>query len=153
MPSTPELKTIHPATFLFHRVETTVADLINQIPIGQKLFQAAVEQKLGISGPIHWHYFNFEGDHKPFILEVALPINNDGSDYHGQFQIKRTEKFSCVCITHEGPWNEIPGSYDKLVKFLALRGKTPSTTAREIYVNADFNNQEANVTEIQLGIQ
>jgi len=38
MPSTPEIKTIRPITFLFHRTETTLADLINHVPVGQQLF-------------------------------------------------------------------------------------------------------------------
>lgn len=153
MPSTPELKTIKPITFLFHRVETTVADLINQIPVGQKLYQEAVEKKLHIAGPVHWHYFDFEDEHKPFTLEVSLPVASAIADYDGQFHFKRTEEFTCACVTHEGRWDEIPKSYDRLMQFLTSNGKAPNTTAREIYVNADFNDQEANVTEIQLGIR
>jgi effector-binding domain-containing protein len=153
MPSTPELKTIKPITFLYHRMETTVAELINQIHIGQKLYKEAVEKNLHVAGPVHWHYFDFEGEHKPFTLEISLPVANAIADYDGQFHFKRTEEFSCACVTHEGPWDEIPKSYDRLMQFLTANGKAPHTTAREIYVNADFNDQEANVTEIQLGIR
>lgn len=153
MPSTPEFKTISPITFLFHRVETTVDQLIHQVPIGQQLFKEAVEKGLFICGPIHWHYFNFEGHHKPFTLEISLPIKGDAADYHGPFGFKHTEAFPCAWLTHEGRWEDIPKSYGELAAFAASKGKVPSATAREIYVQIDFNNQAANVTEIQLGIQ
>lgn len=153
MPSTPEIKTIKSITFLFHRTETTVNDLINHIPVSQQLFKEAVEKNLDIAGPIHWHYFDFEGEHKPFKLEISLPVGHVIPDYDGPFHFKRTEEFSCACLTHEGRWDDIPKSYDTLMQFVAASGRTPDTIAREIYVQADANNQEANVTEIQLGIR
>ena len=153
MPSTPELKTIKPITFLFHRVETNMADLINHVPVSKQLYREALDRNLMIGGPIHWHYINFEGPEKPFILEVALPVDKSIEDYDGPYHFKRTEEYNCACLTHEGKWDDLPKSYDKLVEFLNRQGKTPLTTAREIYVQADFNNQEANVTEIQLGVQ
>jgi effector-binding domain-containing protein len=153
MPTSPEIKTIAPCTFLFHRVETTVDQLMQQAQVGQQLFKEAVEKKLFIAGPIHWHYINFEGAHKPFTLEIALPVGNTLQDYDGPFHFKRTEAFTCACLTHDGAWNDIPKTYETLMQFAANLGKTVTTTAREIYVQADWNNQQANVTEIQLGFQ
>jgi effector-binding domain-containing protein len=153
MPSTPELKTIKPITFLFHRTETMLADLINHVPVGQQLFKEAVDKNLDIAGPVHWHYFGFEGEQqKPFTLEIALPVRNAIPDYDGPFHFKRTENFMCACLTHEGRWDEIPKSYDVLMAFIAKQGRTAQTISREIYVQADFDNQEANVTEIQIGV-
>jgi effector-binding domain-containing protein len=153
MPTSPEIKTIAPSTFLFHRVETTVDQLIHKANVGQQLFKEAVEKNLFIAGPIHWHYINFEGDSKPFTLEISLPVGNTLPDYDGPFHFKRTEPFLCVCLTHEGPWNNIPKAYETLMQFAAKQGKGATTTAREIYVQADWDNQVANVTEIQLGLQ
>lgn len=153
MPSTPELKIIKPITFLFHRMKTTVAELINQVHISQKLYKEAVDKNLDINGPVHWHYFNFEGEHKPFTLEISLPVSSAIENYDGLFHFKRTEEFSCACLTHEGRWDDIPKSYDALMQFVAAKGRTPETMAREIYVQADFNNQEGNITEIQLGVR
>ena len=152
MPSTPELKTIKPITFLFHRTETTLADLINHVPVGQQLFKEAVDKNLDIAGPVHWHYFGFEGDQKPFTLEIALPVGHVIPDYDGPFHFKRTENFTCACLTHEGRWDEIPKSYETLMEFIARQGRAAQTNSREIYVQADFHNQEANVTEIQIGV-
>jgi effector-binding domain-containing protein len=153
MPSTPEFKTIKPITFLFHRMETNVSELISQVHYSQKLYKEAIDNKLDISGPVHWHYLNFEGEHKPFTLEISLPVGGVIPDYDGPYHFKRTEEFNCACLTHEGKWNDIPKTYDKLIEFIATKNRKPETTAREIYVQADINNQEANITEIQLGVQ
>ena len=153
MPTTPELKKIKPATFLFHRAETTMEEVINLVPISQQLIKEAIDKDLMVGGPIHWHYFNFQGPDKPFTLEVALPVNKVIEEYDGPFHFKRTEQYDCACLTHEGRWDELPKSYDVLVEFVKKQGKAPQSHAREIYVHADLNNQEANVTEIQLGIQ
>ena len=63
-----------------------------------------------------------------------------------------TADFSCACLTHEGRWDEIPRSYDVLMQFITQHGRAAQTISREIYVQADFHNQEANVTEIQIGV-
>jgi hypothetical protein len=39
------------------------------------------------------------------------------------------------------------------MKFAAEKKFSPSSAVREIYVNSDFENPDANVTEIQFGIQ
>jgi hypothetical protein len=39
------------------------------------------------------------------------------------------------------------------MKFVSENKLTPTSAVREIYVNSDFENPEANVTEIQFGIQ
>lgn len=148
------IKEIKPANFLFHRVETTVAALANHLPTGQKLFAEAVQKKLTITGPIHWHYVGFEGDEqKPFTLEIALPVAEVLSDYDGAFHFKRTESFRCVETIHEGGWQEIPHSYGKLMDFMKTNQLVPVALNREIYAHVDFQQPEANVTIIQMGIQ
>jgi effector-binding domain-containing protein len=48
---------------------------------------------------------------------------------------------------------EIPQSYAKLMQFMDSQQLQPIGATRELYVNADFVNPEANVTEIQMGIK
>lgn len=152
MPSTPEVKTLKPITFLFHRMKISIPELEQAIPVGQQLIREAVNYNLFITGCIHWHYFDFTGNEtEPFMLEVALPVAKPDS-YAGQFAIKTTSDFKCVCLTHEGAWNEIPKSYGHIMEFMKTNQLNPANEGREVYVNADFANQAANVTEIQLGI-
>ncbi|MBI1769488.1 MAG: GyrI-like domain-containing protein [Bacteroidetes bacterium] len=154
MSTTPQVKEIKPVSFLYYRTETSVNELINLLPVSQEIIQEAVQYKLPIMGAVHWHYFGFDGDlTKAFTLEVAVPVGKVINDYDGKFHFKRTQPFKCVCMTHEGSWQELPKSYGSIMKFISDKKFMPSSAIREVYVNADFENPEANVTEIQFGIQ
>ena len=147
------VREIKPINFLFFRTETKVTELKNFIPVGQELFEEAVKHKLFITGPVHWHYFGFEGDaNKPFILEISLPVSEVEDGYDGKFHFKRTEPFRCVSLVHEGSWFDLPQSYGKVMKYINENKLKPVAANREIYVNTDLQNPEANVTEIQIGI-
>jgi effector-binding domain-containing protein len=150
---TPTVKQVKPINFLFYRTEATLDELASFLPVANELFKEAFEKNLRVTGPIHWHYFGFVGDiTKPFTLEIALPVSEVLGDYDGQFHFKRTESFQCVSIIHEGNWLEIPRSYEKLFQFAAKQKLIPAGVNREIYINADFNDLDANITEIQLGV-
>jgi effector-binding domain-containing protein len=149
----PRVKEISPINFLFYRTEVKISDLINQIPVAKELIKECVRLDLHPSGPIHWHYFGFMGDEsKPFTLEVCLPVTSIPSGYDGKFHFKRTENFKCVSLLHEGGWQEIPKSYGVLMEFMQQHKLQPIGVTRELYINADFVNLDANVTEIQMGI-
>ncbi len=149
----PTVKEILPVNFLFYRAEVKINDLANQVPMAKELFKESVRLDLHPSGPIHWHYFGFTGDEsKPFTLEICLPVASVPSDYNGKFHFKRTENFKAVSLLHEGSWLDIPMSYGKLMQFIQQHSLQPVGVNRELYINADFVNPEANVTEIQMGI-
>lgn len=150
----PTVKEIAPINFLFYRAEVKVSDLIHQVPIAKQLFKESVRLDLHPTGPIHWHYFGFTGDEtKLFTLEICLPVASVPSDYDGKFHFKRSEKFKSISFLHEGAWNEIPKSYDAIMQFAAQHNIQPLGVNRELYINVDFANTEANVTEIQFGIK
>jgi hypothetical protein len=148
-----QIKAVKPINFLFFRTEASIPELAQYLLVGQELFREAVAYNLTITGPVHWHYIGFEGDvNKPFILEIALPVGEVPEAYDGKFHFKRTDPFKCVSVIHEGNWLDMPQSYGKLMQFIEANHLTPLASNREIYVNADFKHPEANVTEIQIGI-
>jgi hypothetical protein len=148
-----QVKEVKSINFLFFRTETYIHELASFFPVAGQLFSEAVNHKLTITGPIHWHYHGFMGDvSKPFILEVALPVGEVLTEYDGAFHFKRTEPFKCVSAVHEGNWLDLPASYGKLMEFMTANKLTPTAQNREIYVNSDFNYPEANTTEVQIGI-
>jgi len=148
-----EIKEIRPINFLFYRAETKVTELADFLPIGQELFREAVRLNIPITGPVHWHYFGFDGnENNSFTLEVSLPVGAVEEDYDGKFHFKRTESFKCVSILHAGSWMDIPKSYEKIFQFVNEKKLKPLSSNREIYVNTDFQNPDANITEIQIGI-
>ncbi|HOX81465.1 MAG TPA: GyrI-like domain-containing protein [Chryseolinea sp.] len=149
----PEIKEIKPINFLFYRAETKVNELEKFFPIAKELFKESVRLDLHVTGPVHWHYFGFTGDEsKSFTLEVALPISQVVDEYDGKFHFKRTDNYKCVTLLHEGAWTDIPQSYGKIMQFVAENNLQPLGTTRELYINADFTSPEANVTQIQLGV-
>lgn len=149
-----QVKNVHPINFLFYRTETKLSELGQLLPIGQELFQEAVVHKLPITGPIHWHYFGFEGDvSKSFTLEIALPVGEVLEEYDGKFHFKRTEPFKCLSLIHEGNWLDFPSTYGKAFQFMEAEQLRPISINREIYINVDFKNPVANVSEIQIGIE
>jgi effector-binding domain-containing protein len=148
-----QIKDVKPGNFLFFRTETTVAELVNYLPVAQSLYEEAVRQKLRIDGAVHWHYIGFSGDlSAPFTLEVCIPVESIPEGYDGQFHVKRTESFRCVSLIHEGSWFQIPDSYGKLIRHATENNLVPAGNNREIYIHVDLQEAEANVTEIQLGV-
>ena len=148
-----QIKEVKPGNFLCFRTDTTVAELVNYLPVAQKLYTEAVNQNFRITGPIHWHYHGFFGDlAAPFTLEICLPVNEIPSEYDGIFHSKRTEPFRCVSTIHEGPWDKIPVSYGKIMEFIEEHRLAPKGINREVYINVDFLLPDANVTEIQFGL-
>jgi len=150
----PTLKEIKPINFLYFRAETRLDQLLNFIPVAKDLFKEAVNHNLHVTGPIHWHYFGFSGDaSESFMLEVSLPVSDVIAEYDGNFHFKRTEPFRCVALTHEGGWDKMPVSYDKIMQFITGKHLEPLAVNREIYVNTDFKDPDANITEIQFGVK
>lgn len=151
--NTPSIREIRPINFLYFRTETYVDQLASFFPVAKELYKEAVNNDLHITGPIHWHYFGFMGDvAKPFTLEIALPVSEIIPSYDGSFHFKRTESFKCVTLMHEGNWADLPQSYGVMMQFIGENNLSPLAVNREIYVNSDFTDQEANVTEIQIGV-
>jgi effector-binding domain-containing protein len=149
-----QLKEINPINFLFFRTRTKVSELGRYVGIvARELYRDAALNNLEISGPVYWNYFGFEGDEsKEFTLEISLPIAEIPKNYEGKFRVKREESFHCVSIIHEGSWFDMPLSYAKLIKYLDGHQLKSVSVNRELYINMDFNNPAANVTEIQVGI-
>jgi effector-binding domain-containing protein len=154
MKSKPELREIKPINFIFFRTQAYLEQLPNFVPVARDLFKEACLYNLHVTGPVHWHYIDCNGDPgSPFTLEIALPVAETLTDYDGSFHFKRTDQFRCVALTHEGSWMSIPKAYQQLKDFISTRSLKPSQITREVYVNTDFRNPEANETEIQVGVQ
>ena len=146
------VKEIKPINFLYYRVRTTVGDLAAFIPEGQAIIREAVANNLVIAGPVHWHYYGFSPT-SPFDLEIALPVATFPSDYDGKYHVKRSGPFRCVSGIHEGPWSAIPDTYQQLAQFVQEHRLSPTGTNREVYINVDLLDGEANTTEIQVGVE
>ena len=149
-----QIKEIKPINFLFFRTKTRLSELGRYIGIvARELYRDATLNDLEISGPVYWNYIGFTGDvSKEFTLEIGLPIAEIPSQYEGKFRVKREDTFYCVSLFHEGSWFDLPASYENLMNFIEDRQLKSIGLNREIYINMDFNNPSANITEVQIGI-
>ncbi len=149
-----QIKLVKPINFLFFRTETTIPELANFLYVAKELFREAVRKDLTITGPVHWHYFGFKGSPETiFTLEIAIPVSEVDPGDDGVYHFKRADEFKCVSAIHEGSWSDMPATYEKLMKHIADNDLVPIGVNRELYINADFNHPEANVTEIQIGLK
>ncbi|HEX5169153.1 MAG TPA: GyrI-like domain-containing protein [Cyclobacteriaceae bacterium] len=149
-----QVKEIKPINFLFFRTRTKVSELGRYVGIvARELYRDAFLNDLEVTGPIYWNYIGFEGDEaKEFTLEVALPVAEIPASYEGKFRVKRDDTFYCVSLSHEGSWFDFPSAYGKLMRYIEENKLQPVALKRELYINMDFNNPVANITEIQIGI-
>jgi effector-binding domain-containing protein len=148
-----QVKEVKPINFLHHRALTTVDQLAALIPVAREIYREAVERDLHITGPMHWHYLEFSGLDKPFTLEISLPVSHVLPDYDGKFHFKRTQLFKCVSHIHEGDWLDLPRTYNEMMQFIDKNKMDLTANNREIYINADFQDSDANITEVQIGIR
>ncbi len=149
-----EIEEIKPIHFLFYRTETTVSELHSFIEndIATELQREAITHGMKITGPVYWNYFDFDGNPgTSFMLDISVPVN-EVKDYQGDFQLKRAKPFKCVSAVHRGPWTEIPQTYARIFQFINEQNLQPNARNREIYINVDLAYPEANITNIQVGI-
>lgn len=150
-----QIKEIKPINFLYFKTETTVGELSGFVKhVAKDLHLEAAKLGLDVTGPVYWSYFGFAGDYtKPFTLEISIPLAEFPIDYKGTFLLKRTTLFKCLSTFHEGAWLDIPATYGKLMQYIQHHQLVPNLMNREIYINCDYGDTEANFTEIQIGIQ
>jgi effector-binding domain-containing protein len=150
-----EVKKIFPMQVLCFETLTTLHDMGQYVRVvAYKMYQAAVQNELEITGPVYWIYEGMNGNPETvFSLTIALPIafKNIKLD-HSEFKLKKLETFHCASEQHLGEWNKLGETYDYLIPEIISRDLTMNGQNREIYLNMDFQNPEANITEIQIGI-
>lgn len=147
---------IYPIHFLYHRETITVQQLVDILnrKVVLQLQQEAARLSVQVTGPVYWNYFGFMGDEsQPFTLEVALPVDHIPEKYNGPFLWRTTEAFTCVQTMHFGAWHNIPQTYGKLFQYISEHKLEPSGENRELYLQADFVNHDANITLIQIGLK
>jgi effector-binding domain-containing protein len=147
-----EVIEVKPINFLFHRAETTIDQLYIFAPITQEIYREAISLGLAVTGAIHWHYFGLTGMEKPFVLEVSLPVEKVIDGYDGKFHFKRTGIYKAVSAMHYGGWDKIVTTKVQMFDFMKKKQLTAAGVDREIYINIDFSEPDANITELQIGI-
>ncbi len=146
-------KEIEPVTVVYKEVKTNlqnIAQYVGNEPA--KLMQQAMEENLEITAPQIWEYIDTDGNpEKEFTLRIGIPVKKT-EDCKLQ-NIKILPTFKCAVMEHKGSWDKLKFSYEKLINEIVSNSNKLSNYSREIYHNCDFENEENNITEIQIGIE
>jgi effector-binding domain-containing protein len=150
-----KIKKVHPMQVLCFETQTTLKEIFQYIRVvAHKMYQVAVQNELEITGPVYWVYEGMDGNPDTvFSLTIALPISFKDKELDtSDFKLKQLETFNCATEQHLGDWNKLGETYGSLIPAILSDGRTMSGQNREIYLNMDFENPEANITEVQIGI-
>ena len=150
-----EFKKVHPMQVLCFETKTKLSEIGEYVRVvAYKMYQAAVKNNLEITGPVYWIYEGMDGNPETvFSLTIALPITFKEIDLqNSEFTLKSLRLFQCATTQHSGDWAKLGETYGSLIPKLLADGFNMSGENREIYLNMDFQNPEANITEIQIGI-
>ena len=150
-----QFKTIQPMTVFCFETETTMKDLLQYVRVvAQKLYADAAKNSLEVTGPVYWIYNGADGQPETtFLLTIALPVSPGGSLQAGsEFVLKSLETFHCLSAQHNGDWGKLGETYAILMSEIQSKGHQMNGLIREAYINMDFQNPEANITEVQIGL-
>jgi putative intracellular protease/amidase/effector-binding domain-containing protein len=149
----PQIQTVPPMHFFSRSFQTDLAGLFPLIrTVAKDIFREAIANDLEIAGPIHWHYYNFDGQpNSIFTLEIGVPITTVKS-VPVPYDCKTLPAFSCVSQQLLGSWEKMAPKYHEIISGILPAGLKMSGNNREQYIHCDFDNPEANVTNIQVGI-
>ena len=150
-----ELKKVHPMQVLCFETKTKLSEIGEFVRVvAHKMYQTAVQNDLEITGPIYWVYEGMDGNPETvFTLTIALPVSfKDKNLTDSDYKLKSFLPFQCVSEQHMGDWSKLGETYGSVIPTILSGGLTMSGENREIYLNMDFQNPEANITEIQIGI-
>jgi effector-binding domain-containing protein len=150
-----QVKTIRAMEVLCFETETTLEKMQQYIRImARRLYSEASKLDLEITGPIYWLYDGADG--KPdtiFKLTIALPVTTSDRKITGsEFRIQTLDTFFCLAEQHLGNWMDLGKTYCNLMMAVNEKNLQVSGLVREIYLNMDFHNPEANITEVQMGL-
>lgn len=149
------IRTIQPMQALSFHTETSFNEIGQYVRVVAKdLYQEAIKNGLEIAGPIYWIYKGADGQpNTKFSLTIALPvIFSDLNVNTSRFEIKEIPAFRCVSRTHNGSWEKLGETYGNLISEILVKEPSMSGENREVYINMDFDNPTANITEVQIGL-
>ncbi|WP_315819763.1 GyrI-like domain-containing protein [Paraflavitalea speifideaquila] len=92
-------------------------------------------------------------DGKPdnvFTLTIAIPIQ--GEFKPSRFSIKQLPAFKAVTHMHEGAWTGMTQTYGDILQHIDANKIPMTEECREIYLNIDFQQEENNVVQVQMGV-
>jgi len=150
----PQIEHIAPFRFFYRSYYTNLAGMMGLVRLAPKeLVRAAIANDLELAGPQHWHYYDFNGDPESyFTLEIGVPVTTL-KEVPAPYACKTVPAFQCVSMQHNGDWDNLHETYEKLINGMLSAGLPMNGHNREQYIHCDFENPAANITRVQVGIK
>lgn len=147
------VKQIPPMTALTFSTRTTLRDLAKFGEMStRRLYHEAARLGLSVMGPVFWTYHGATGNPvQVFQLDIALPVSEASGSPDG-FEFRRIEPLRGIHQTHEGPWENLPGLYNRLIPQILQQGHSLNGVCRETYVHIDLAEPVNNITDVLIGI-
>lgn len=149
-----EKKNLSPVNVLSYELRATLKTIITDSGnIPNELMAKASELGLEVAGPQIWDYFGADG--RPdtnFTLKICVPVK-EAKGNPGKFTFEVLPEITCISEIHKGPWNQLGNTYHRIFGEMSRKKLAPTGASREVYVTCDFENEENNVTEVQIVVQ
>lgn len=147
-----EIKNINKQKVYCKEFKTTLKEIQQFVAsVPAEIASEIQKEGLEITGNQIWRYLGGDGNpDTEFTLEIAFPIKENGKEHK---QLKEYDEFKCFTGMHYGAWSNFGKSYEKIMGELMVAGHQMNGEIREIYHVVDFEDEEKNSTEIQVGIQ
>lgn len=119
---------------------------------------ALLGRKLGryLSGKPFCLYYDGEYREADADFEACFPVRPGANDAEG-ISIRELPGGPCVALTHQGPYEELGRSYEKIFSYIQARGYKALLPSREVYLKGPGmifkGNPKKYLTEIQIPIE
>ncbi|MDC0584665.1 GyrI-like domain-containing protein [Bacteroidales bacterium] len=146
-----EIKQIDPLKVASIKVRTTLQKIVEHVgSTPDTLMQEVSSQNIQPQGPQVWVYEGCDGQpDSEFDLYISVPIDKFGEASNG-IEFSELRSYKCATTIHNGAWNKLGSSYEKLMKEVEASGNTITGGGREVYLHCDFEDPTKCVTEIQM---
>lgn len=149
-----ETKKIEATLVAKHSFTTSLAEVMaGKLTQPEKLMSEVTSMGYNAHVPHIWNYIACDGKvESKFTLEMCVPVDRKGEETEF-VKFAELPAAKCASHTHKGPYNEMGSVYEKLFGDLEKNGQIPTGNCREVYLHWDMENQENNITEIQIEVQ
>ncbi|ASZ09957.1 GyrI-like domain-containing protein [Chitinophaga pendula] len=154
LPADIRLETVAPFHFFSRSYQTSYKNLLSLVRVvAIDIFQAAVANGLEITGPQHWHYDGADGHPNTiFTLEIGVPVAAV-KQVAPPYTCKTLPPFHCLGKSLHGTWLQLSDVYTSLINNAHQAGLQLNGQQRETYIQCNFDNPDAHITYIQVGLQ
>ena len=142
-----------PMTVLYNSRQASMAELPDLSgTVIRDLYKYVADLDLLVCGPQYWFYYGVDGRPETrFTVEIALPVQGRiPTSLLAYF--KQTPAFKCLCHRHEGSWEGLPGTYNKMMEHISSNGLKMNGIYAESFLHIDLDDPANQVTEIQIGV-